>query len=252
MGSKRTINSVETAITILTHLRDEDGGRVTEISADLDLPSSTVHSHLATLEQNGLAVKEGDFYYVGSEFLRFGTYVQRRKRPYELAERHVTELVEETGCRAVFVVEEHGYGVFLHTKSGEYTSWRHATAGEREHLHTTAAGKAILAQLPEPSRKAILERHGLPQKTRHTIADPAVLDRQLGEIRERGYAFNREENIEGVRAVGAPAMGPHGQVIGGFSVSGPAKRLTGERFEAELPRQLLGVVNEFELELSLS
>jgi len=46
--------------------------------------------------------------------------------------------------------------------------------------------------------------------------------------------------------------GSDDRVIGAFSVASPAKRLTDEQFEEDIPDILSGVANEFELELSLS
>jgi DNA-binding IclR family transcriptional regulator len=73
----------------------------------------------------------------------------------------------------------------------------------------------------------------------------------VSEVAERGYAFNHEEQLEGVKAVGVPVNGPDGRVIGAFSVASPASRMRGEQFEEELPETLLATANEFELEISL-
>jgi DNA-binding IclR family transcriptional regulator len=178
--------------------------------------------------------------------------VQQRTDAYKKAEKYVGELIKETGYRSVFMIEEHGNGVYLHTQHGESPSWEHEVEGNREHLHVLAAGKVILAHLSEEKVESIIDRHGLPEQTKWTISDPTELRENLADIREQGYAFNRGENIDGVHAIGTPALGPDGRVVGGFSISGPSHRLDEQSLRSEPLDALLGIVNEYELELSLS
>jgi hypothetical protein len=106
--------------------------------------------------------------------------------------------------------------------------------------------------LPEQRVETIIDEWGLPAATENTITDADVLLEELSTIREGSVAFNHQEQLDGVRAVGVPVDGSDGQVVGAFSVASPANRLTDDRFETELPEILLGVANEFELENSLT
>ncbi|MFB6187002.1 MAG: IclR family transcriptional regulator C-terminal domain-containing protein, partial [Halobacteriaceae archaeon] len=65
--------------------------------------------------------------------------------------------------------------------------------GARRLPHANAAGKAILAHLPEDVVHDILDRTGLPEHTKHTITSRKELFDELDSIRERGYAVNRGE-----------------------------------------------------------
>jgi len=103
--------------------------------------------------------------------------------------------------------------------------------GIQRHLHSTAAGKAILAEMPEQRVMDIISEHELPAETEHTITDPDSLVEELDEIREHGIAYNDEESVEGLRAVGVPVRGSNGIAIGALSVSGPSNRLRGRSSE---------------------
>ena len=72
---------------------------------------------------------------------------------------------------------------------------------------------------------------------------------ELETIRERGYSFNLQENLEGLNAVGVPVKGQNG-VIGALSISGPSHRLKGDRLKSALPDLLMGEANELELNIS--
>jgi DNA-binding IclR family transcriptional regulator len=248
----RTLKTTETTLEVIEALEALDGARVSELADELDMAPSTVHAHLATLEKHEYVAKEGDEYHLGLAFLSLGNYVGYRKRAYETAEAYTEQLANETECRAVFMVEEHGWGVYMFTFSGEHAVWTYSTVGKKVPLHVTAAGKAILAKLPDAEVEAIVKRHGLGAETENSVTEPDELFAQLEEIRDRGYSFNNQEQLDGVKAVGVPVTDGNDRVIGSFSVASPANRLDDAEFEEELPNTLLGIANEFELEYTLT
>lgn len=245
-----TLSTVHRAFAVIEALRELEGARVTELADHLDLAPSTTHKYLATLEAERCLIKDGDEYHVGMEFLDIGTYAKYRKKGYRLCARKVTEIAEATGERVQFVIEEHGLGIYLHTEaSDENAVMIDRRDGVHRHLHSTAAGKAILAELPTARVDEIIAEHGLPAETDRTIVDQASLDEELDRIHEAGVSYNDEESVEGLRAVGVPVFRPDGVVLGAFSVSGPSNRLKGDRFREEVPNLLLGHANEIELNL---
>jgi DNA-binding IclR family transcriptional regulator len=248
----RRLQTTTTSLEVVETLRRMDGARVTELAAEMDLAPSTVHAHLTTLVDAEYVVKQGDVYQLSLQFLALGDYVRNRRNAYRIAESYTEQLADETECRAVFAVEENGRGVYMYTFSGEHAVWTYSTVGKRFHLHQTAAGKAILSRLSDERIAAIVDEWGLPAATENTITDADVLAEEISAVRDRGVSFNREEQLDGVKAVGVPVDGADGRVVGAFSVASPANRMTDERFEREIPEVLLGVANEFELENSLT
>jgi DNA-binding IclR family transcriptional regulator len=248
----RELQTTATSLDVIEILRELDGGRVTELATELDLAPSTVHSHLTTLLTRGYVTKTGDEYRLSLRFLDHGDYVRTRKKAYRIAESYTDQLAQETDCRAVFTVEENGKGVYVHTSSGKHAVWTYSTVGKQFYLHQTASGKAILSGFSKSKVKEIISQQGLPLATENTITDQKVLFDQLKSIRESGIAFNYEEQLEGIKAVGVPVSGSDNRVLGAFSVASPANRLTEDRFEKDIPKILLGVANEFELEISMS
>lgn len=244
-----SVGSVETLFDILEYVHQRNGVTLSEATSDLDYAKSTIHRHLSTLEQRGYVVHE-DGYRVGLRFLEFGEDARNRKQAYQLAKEKVEELAEETDERAQFLVEEHGEAVYLHRAVGDHAVRTDPGIGKRIPLHATASGKSILAAMSPEKVSRIIEQTAFEKITDETITNQETLYDELEQIRQRGYAFNREENLDGLRAIGVPVKGPKGNVIGGLSVSGPSHRLTGERFKEELPSLLLGTANELELNIA--
>jgi IclR family transcriptional regulator, acetate operon repressor len=250
--AKYAIGSLETAFRIVGELQRLDGAGISELADRLDIPKSTVHNYLSTLVQEEYVVKDGTAYRVGLRFLEHGAYARSQVPLYEIAKPEVDELAEGTGELSNLMVEEHGFGSYLHRARGETAVQVEAHVGTRVPLHTTALGKAILAHLPLERVDAIVDRHGLEPKTARTITDRRELDEELAEIRDRGVAFDREERIEGLNCVAAPVSSTNGRILGALSVAGPSNRVRGERFTEELPERVLEAANVVELNVTYS
>jgi len=246
------VGSVDTMFDIIEYVGRANGGvTLADAATDLDYAKSTVHRHLTTLERRGYVVHE-DGYYVGLRFLELGEQARNRRRAYQLAKEKVEELADATDERAQFIVEEHGEAVYIHRALGDHAVRTDPGIGKRIPLHATSAGKAILAAIPEEEQSRIVEQTSFDEITDATTTNPDDLRNELERVRERGYAFNRQENLDGLHAVGVPVTEPSDDVIGALSVSGPSHRLTGEWFSNDLPTLLLGAANEIELNIAHS
>ena len=245
------VKSVEAMFTIVEALKELDGAGVTELSDHLELPKSTIHNYLATLEQEEYVAKEGTTYRVGLRFLDLGAYARDQVELFEVAKPELEQLASETGELTNLLVEEHGKGSYLYRTRGEMAVQVKGHVGTRAPLHGTGLGKAILAYLPEERVESIVDYHGLPASTPDTITEVDELFAELDRIRDRGFAFDDEERLRGLRCVAAPVLA-NGDVIGAISVSGPTNRLRDTRFREELPQKLLEVQNVIELNVTYS
>ncbi|WP_435335829.1 IclR family transcriptional regulator [Haloarchaeobius sp. TZWWS8] len=244
-----SIRSDETLFSIVEVLEALGEAGVTEIADRVDVSKSTVHGHLSSLRQNGYVVADDGRYRLSLRFLQLGEHVRTQTGIYDLARPHVDDLARETNELANLAVEEEGRGVYLYRTQGDQTVQFSTDAGDVHQLHCSATGKSMLAHLPEDRVDQILDRHGLQAHTDQTITDRDVLREELRDVRERGVAFDDEEYGEGLRCVGAPIRGADGTVLGAISVSGPATRMSGERYREELPDLLRRAANLIEINL---
>lgn len=244
------IKSSETTFGIVEALHELERARLTELADRVGVANSTAHGHLATLRDRGYVIKDGDHYRLGLKFLDHGTKAKRHYRDLvDTATPVLEQLTEETAETVNLVVEEHGRAVYIARLTGERGVPTDAWVGRRKPIHTISAGKAILAHLPDERVDWLAEKHGTGRVTDRTIVERDRLDEERATIRDRGVAFNDRESHERIRAVGVPIV-LDDRVRGAISVAGPAKRLTGETFENELPSLILGAVNEIELKLA--
>lgn len=246
----RGIKSADRVFDIVELLFEADGLTTSEVADELGLATSTAHEYLKTFENREYVTKASDGTYTLSlTFLDVGQKVREWQTVYQTARQPLSRIADETGEVAWLYTEEHGYAVPLDSVKGQRGVQVVGRIGNHKPMHHISAGKAMLAEMSRDRVEEILGRHGLAGSTGNTITDRESLFETLAEIRERGYAFNDSEEVDGIRAVGM-AIVTDGTIHGALSVSGPSNRIQDARFRETLPEVLSGAVNEVELKLT--
>lgn len=244
----KQIKTTETVFDIIETIRDLDEPTVSTITGNLDYTASTIHGHLATLEDRGYVTRNDDgSYQLALRFLDLGSRARQEVEGFGHVKPRLDRLVEQTEERAQFMTLENGQGVYLYMTESQRAAPSHTYIGKFRHLNTCASGKSILAALPRSRVEEIIDTHGFKQRTENTITDTDRLYEELDQIQDRGYAINREESVKGLVAIGAAIHETNGDVLGAISISAPAHRMTDERIESEISNALLGTIEEIEL-----
>lgn len=249
---KHPVRTVDRTLDILEIIRELDGAGVSEIAERVDIGKSAVHNHLNTLANREYVLKDGDTYHIGLSFLGLGAYARNRTDIYDAARSEVDELADETGELVNLLVDRNGQGMYLYQANGEQAVELDTYEGKRVHLHCTALGKALLGFRSREEVTAILDEHGMPAMTEHTITDREAFLEELDEVRQRKYAIDREERLTGLRCIAAPITNDQDRSIASISVACPAHRVDDERFYDELPDTVLGTANVVELQYNYS
>lgn len=248
-GSTRTVDAVDTAFDIIEAIHELNGASMTEIARHLDVSKSAVHSHLHTLEAREFLTRIGYEYRPSYRFIDIGEALRRvHYAIYRFGHDRAEELANETGENTQLMIQEHGVGVHIFNTSGQKGIFTEKyPVGRACPLHCMAAGKAILAHLPDDDIEQIVFGAELEAVTQHTITDPEALQEELETIRERGVAFSSEEAVRGMRGVAAPVLDPDWDPIGSINVSGPISRVKGDRFREDLAQKVLEASNVIEV-----
>lgn len=250
-NSPNQVRSTQKTFAVIEALKSAELTGVTALAEELSMNKSTVHNHLSTLVSEGYVVREGEQYRLSLQFLELGGYIRSQMPLYNIAEPEVRQLAEETGELANLAVEERGRMSYLLRAKGDRGVDLDTYAGMRTPMHSTALGKAILAQFPESRVSEIIDEYGLPKETSTTITDRVELHDELDQVREQGFALDREERLEGLRCVAAPITSDH-QVLGAISVSAPTSRLKTDRFHERIPELVQSAANVAELNITYS
>jgi IclR family acetate operon transcriptional repressor len=225
------VRSVDRAAALLLALGESHGeAGVTELARRLGLHKSTASRLLATLERRGLVEQDDETgrYRLGLVVIRLAEKAERTLDLRSIAmpeldrlaraTRETTGLAVADGDMLLTVAQADGPNLVA---VGDWT-------GRVVPIHTTAAGKVLLASMPE--REILrLVRKGLDRFTDHTITQLEPLLEELARIRRRGYATAFGEYDAAMNAVAAPVYDARGHVTAAVDVWGPAFRITPRR-----------------------
>ncbi|MFB6110779.1 MAG: IclR family transcriptional regulator [Halodesulfurarchaeum sp.] len=245
MSSPRTHDTTTTSLQVLDTVAELEGGTLSEIAGELGMAVSTAHKHLQTLRENGLVVKQEDRYQLGLKLFHLGSRAKRRETKFTLACEKTYEIANRTSEVVNFSALENGRAITLFD-SLETGTLEGFQRGQYFYLHSTAAGKAMLAEMDESRVDAIIEQWGLPERTEYTITDRETLARELDQVRKRGYAVNEQEAWENLKAVAVPVTDPNGDILGAMDISGSPNRIS---YERSIARTLANGVEELEAAL---
>lgn len=219
--------TVTKALRVMEVLANRPGQLgVTEISKGTGLNISTAHRLLHTLiaAEYVTQVPNGK-YQLGPKVLELARGMLEHQDLPVAAEPVMRQLAVETEETIHLMVPDGSHGIYIARIDSPQRLRVFSPIGLREPIHFSAAGKAILAFLPEPELEAIFTK-GLERGTSSTITDPRRLKEELVRVRVDGVAFDDEEGMEGTRCIGAPILNHSGEVIAGVSIAGPSSRVT--------------------------
>lgn len=246
--AKNPVETTKKSFRLVETLKDCDGAGVTELADRLGMSKSVVHNHLSTLREEGYVLKRDGEYRLSLKFLELGGYTRKQMDLYRAARPEVNQLADESGELVNLLTESQGMGVYLYRAKGDRAVDLNTYTGYRTHLHSTALGKCLLANMSDERVEEIIDQHGLPAATENTITDRETLYDRLDRVADQGYAIDDAERLEGLRCVAAPIEDTQ-TVLGAISVSAPVGRLSRDQAESEVKDQIQDAANVVELKV---
>lgn len=225
------MSSPRRTIQVLDLLARKGALGVRAVAQQLDLPVGSVHRLLLELAEENVVERNAEgAWQLGYRLLEItdlqldGVGIPRLARPFceAIAEatRETVNVNVPSGDACVCIDKVRG-------SDGMQLDWR---VGSRGPLYAGGSAKAMLAFMSEADQVRIANG-GKTQFTSHTLSDATALLRELGRIRERGYAIDNQELVMGVFCVGVPILDRLGRPVGAISISGPSPKAPGAAVE---------------------
>lgn len=219
----KTQELLDRVINIMETLMAQEGDLgIRELAEQCRSSKSTIHRILLSLKEKGWVYqdKETQNYRIGVRFLLLADEWRSRLELVRLSGPVMEDLVDKTGQTAILSLLEEDHAVCLHKVESQHAIKLVSRIGGQTPLHATATGKTLLAFAPGRLQARLLLQP-LRTYTPMTITSPTELSVELERIRTRGYATSLEEVDAGAASVGAPVMGPKGELVAGLSIAGP-------------------------------
>jgi DNA-binding IclR family transcriptional regulator len=229
---KRLIQSIKRATDILgIFIQEKRTMGITDFSARLSLPKTTISSIVQTLE--ALKFLEKDHitskYRLGPALFQLGMKYATNMDLVIIArawmERLCFQFMEPVnvgmlvGDKVIIVLRvepENRFMVF-------------PQAGSVIPVHTTCIGKLLYAHMPPEERNDILQNCPFEKLTENSIDDRGRFLIELDRVRKEGIAFDNEESIVGLAGIGGPIFNYTGQAVAGFVITGKAENIRKQR-----------------------
>jgi IclR family KDG regulon transcriptional repressor len=223
--------SLQKALRILLHL-GQDGPEmgVTQLATALSLNKTTVYRLLGAMEKFELIEKnpESERYRLGLKLHELGCRAMESRTLRSEAHHFLMEMSRRSNESVSLAVPGAGGVVCLdRVDSSNSIITARTPIGGRFPAHCTAAGKAVLAHLPETEAHAILSRNGLKRFTSATLIRLAAVKENFELIRQRGYALDHEELERGLSGVAAPVFSRGSHLVAAVGIAGPTGRFLG-------------------------
>jgi DNA-binding IclR family transcriptional regulator len=230
-STSSTSTTVAKAIHIVEILasKADVGISLADLSSLINMPKSSTHRYLGTLQELGLAErKDSDRYCLGAKVIEIaGAFLAKSDLRNE-SQWVMNELAKKTGETIHLAVPSAREVVYIAKIESPHALGMSSHIGSRLPMYCTSLGKAILAFSNPDLLEAVLSDE-LKARTTHTKTSPTALHAELVNIRSQGFALDDEENEPGIRCVGAPVLDYSGKAIAAISISGPCERITLER-----------------------
>lgn len=202
------------------------GMSLAQIAAAAGLPRSTVQRIVASLEaERFLSVAPGGSgVRLGASLVRLAAAAHRDMlsiaRPYiqALGEKlnESAQLAVDSGDGNTIVIDQYVPNQILRIV---------LPTGFSLPMHSTAHGKAMLATMSDDEIRRTVASH-LTKQTDKTVATMKRLLEQVREVRRTGFSIDREEQVEGVCAIGMAIRTGWGETYG-IAVPVPTARFHG-------------------------
>ncbi|MGW0904194.1 IclR family transcriptional regulator [Streptomyces sp. NPDC002853] len=222
-GVKSALRTV--ALLELLAERADRPARLDELAEELGVPRSSMYQLLRTLVDCGWVRTDttGSLYGIGIRTLLTGTSYLDGDTRVQAIRPYLDEASDALGETIHLARLDGPHVVYLATRESHEYLRTISRVGRRVPAHAGALGKALLAERPDgelPLPEGLLE-----SRTPSTHTDRAALLADLGRVRERGYAIDREETVTGIAGFGF-ALRYDVPAVDAISCSVPVARLT--------------------------
>ncbi|NGN69275.1 IclR family transcriptional regulator [Streptomyces sp. A7024] len=228
--------TVDRALSILPLLAEGPAG-LEQVATRLGVHKSTAMRLLRTLHEHGLVYRQEDQRYrLGARLFALAQEAVENLDIREIAHPHLVKLNEATGHTVHLAVYEEKEVLYIDKVESRYPVRMYSRIGKPVAITVAAVAKLLLADLPEPERRAVAERLDYPTYTPRSTPNADAFLKELAKVREQGWATDLGGHEESINCIGAPIRDASGRTVAAASLSAPNVVVSADELLALFPQ----------------
>jgi len=211
--------------------------RFSELLENSPFPKPTLYRFVQTLTNQGMLSFDPDrqTYAMGVRLVRLAHSAWRYSSLARVARPYIEALAAKVGEAVHLAQLDNGHVLFVDKCKATDHFETLAQAGKIAPGYCTGVGKAILAFMPEVEQNRALDQQSYTAYTPFTLTNRAALMTEIAQIKEDGFAYDREEHEQGIISIACPILNGQGRVVGAVSIATSTNRYTIKNLEKQRP-----------------
>ncbi len=233
-AAKNIVPAVERAFRLLELFQRETPQQsLADMARRLQLPRSSTFRLAFTLERMGYLKRVPAGFQLGPAVLSLGFDFLASQELVDFAQPELVKLRDQTDATALLETLEGAEVICIAQAVSNRTLATRVPIGARYPAYANAAGRALLAELPDAELRRRMNEIAFQPFTPNTPRSFAAFRSMIGRDRARGYSVSVGAYQRGIVAFACVIRDENGEAVAALSVVGPAVDLEG-RVEGEI------------------
>ena len=186
---------------------------IAEVAEATGLDRATARRCLLTLRELGYADFDGKYFQLTPRVLRLGTGAFAAMPLPQIVQPWLDQLSERIGQSSSVSILDETEIVYVARAAQRRVMSIGLMPGSRLPAHCTSMGRVLLAALPPPQARALIDRSDLTPRTVNSVTDPDEIMDRIAQVRTDGFAVIEQEVEIGLRSLAVPVLNARGLVI---------------------------------------
>lgn len=226
-ASTYIIPNVNRALRVLEHLSTrQDGGSITEIAKDLELPKNSVFRIVRTLAASGYLDEHDKSYRLSPKILSLGYAAVQSTHLISACMDEMRSLRDEINETIFVGALSEGKVVILEQLASFQLVKFTIEIGHKVPIHASAPGKVFLSFLPPAEQKELLAHIAFTRFNDRTIPGMKAMLQEIEKVQGQGYALDLGEEVGEIWCAASPVFDYREYPIASIWLSGPEFRMS--------------------------
>jgi len=222
-------STIQRALDILNLFKDQGTLSFNDIQRTVGFNKTTLYRVLSTLLDNQYLKKdEKGRYELGLNLFILGNRISKEHHLINISTPHMKDLSQRFGLTAHLGVLDGMEVIILQKTDPDRLIKMVCNVGGSIPAHCTSQGKVLLAYAPRETVQKVIDTHGLPRYTPHSICTTEGLMAELERVRTQGWSLDNAEHEKNIRCVAVPIFNESGKMEAALSSAGTTVDLPDE------------------------